>query len=303
MHHRPVSHPHALPPVVAIHRVISPGHRRNLTHPVLPHFLLQGPQKIDPTFRRRVAPVHKAMHENAFHFVFARHPQQRVQMLDMRMHSAVAHQSQQMQLMRPRPLHRVQQQRLPREFAAGDQRLDPRRIHVHHAPRANIQMPHFAVAHLPRRQSHRRPRSLDQSVGKLAQQPVVIRLPRQRNRIPRRLRPVAPPVQHRQHNWFRSHECFDLRLFLKVGDRIHDLIFSCRSHEEAPVIMHGKGGAQIEGRAAMPVTSAAEVYIPPATRHNVANTGTPFTVVPGASTRRRTTVSAQPRIRPASLLS
>jgi hypothetical protein len=50
---------------------------------------------------------------------------------------------------------------------------------------------------------------------------------------------------------------------LKVGDRIHDLIFSCRSHEEALVIMYGKGGAQIEGRAAMPVTSAEEAYIRP----------------------------------------
>jgi mannose-6-phosphate isomerase-like protein (cupin superfamily) len=44
-------------------------------------------------------------------------------------------------------------------------------------------------------------------------------------------------------------------------------------HEEALVILHGQGEARIEGEAALPVASAMEVYIPPATRHNVANTG------------------------------
>jgi mannose-6-phosphate isomerase-like protein (cupin superfamily) len=44
-------------------------------------------------------------------------------------------------------------------------------------------------------------------------------------------------------------------------------------HEEALVILRGRGEARIEGEAALPVASAMEVYIPPATRHNVANTG------------------------------
>jgi len=44
-------------------------------------------------------------------------------------------------------------------------------------------------------------------------------------------------------------------------------------HEEALVILRGHGEARIEGEAALPVASAMEVYIPPATRHNVANTG------------------------------
>ena len=44
-------------------------------------------------------------------------------------------------------------------------------------------------------------------------------------------------------------------------------------YEEALVILRGHGEARIEGEAALPVASAMEVYIPPATRHNVANTG------------------------------
>ncbi len=44
-------------------------------------------------------------------------------------------------------------------------------------------------------------------------------------------------------------------------------------HEEALVILRGSGEAQIEGREPMPIASRTMVYIPPATRHNVQNTG------------------------------
>ena len=44
-------------------------------------------------------------------------------------------------------------------------------------------------------------------------------------------------------------------------------------HEEALVILRGSGEAQIEGREPMPIASRMMVYIPPATRHNVQNTG------------------------------
>jgi quercetin dioxygenase-like cupin family protein len=44
-------------------------------------------------------------------------------------------------------------------------------------------------------------------------------------------------------------------------------------HEEALVILRGRGEARIEGQPARPFTAPRLVYIPPATRHNVANTG------------------------------
>jgi hypothetical protein len=44
-------------------------------------------------------------------------------------------------------------------------------------------------------------------------------------------------------------------------------------NEEALVILHGQGTAMIEGQAGQPFTAPALVYIPPATRHNVENTG------------------------------
>jgi mannose-6-phosphate isomerase-like protein (cupin superfamily) len=44
-------------------------------------------------------------------------------------------------------------------------------------------------------------------------------------------------------------------------------------NEEALVILHGQGDALIDGHAKQSFSAPALVYIPPATRHNVANTG------------------------------
>ncbi len=49
---------------------------------------------------------------------------------------------------------------------------------------------------------------------------------------------------------------------------------STGEHEEALVILHGSGVANIEGRADVPVHEKMMAYIPPATKHNVTNTGT-----------------------------
>jgi mannose-6-phosphate isomerase-like protein (cupin superfamily) len=45
-------------------------------------------------------------------------------------------------------------------------------------------------------------------------------------------------------------------------------------NEEALVILRGQGEALIDGQAKKSFLAPAFVYIPPATRHNVANTGT-----------------------------
>jgi len=44
-------------------------------------------------------------------------------------------------------------------------------------------------------------------------------------------------------------------------------------NEEALVILHGQGEALLEGQSKRTFTAPELVYIPPATRHNVANTG------------------------------
>jgi len=44
-------------------------------------------------------------------------------------------------------------------------------------------------------------------------------------------------------------------------------------NEESLVILQGQGQAMIESQASRPFAAPAVVYIPPATRHNVKNTG------------------------------
>ena len=45
------------------------------------------------------------------------------------------------------------------------------------------------------------------------------------------------------------------------------------AHEETLVILHGKGAAMVDGQPDRPFVSPAVTYIPPATRHNIKNTG------------------------------
>jgi mannose-6-phosphate isomerase-like protein (cupin superfamily) len=49
---------------------------------------------------------------------------------------------------------------------------------------------------------------------------------------------------------------------------------STTEHEEALVVLRGKGTVKIERKADVPVHENMLAYIPPATKHNVTNTGT-----------------------------
>ncbi|HVO61112.1 MAG TPA: cupin domain-containing protein [Terriglobales bacterium] len=49
---------------------------------------------------------------------------------------------------------------------------------------------------------------------------------------------------------------------------------STERNEEQLVVLHGRGEALVEGQAATPFQAPCAVYISPATRHNVSNTGT-----------------------------
>ena len=49
---------------------------------------------------------------------------------------------------------------------------------------------------------------------------------------------------------------------------------STAGNEESLVILHGRGIAKFEGHADVPLAEKTLAYIPPATKHNVTNTGT-----------------------------
>ena len=58
---------------------------------------------------------------------------------------------------------------------------------------------------------------------------------------------------------------------LKPGESVGR--HSTEDHEEALVILHGEGRAEVEGHDAVPISSRRLVYIPPHAYHNVTNMG------------------------------
>ena len=204
MRHGAICQLDALPAIVAVHRVIAAHHRGDFSDAQLPHFLLQLADEIAAAVWRSVAAVHEAVHENFFYLVLLGHFQQRKQMVDVRMHAAIAEQTQKMQLALPAAIHGLLKQRHLVQLFVGDQQIHTRDIHVHHAPRAHVHVAHFAVAHLSLGQAHRWAGCLDQRVRKFAQQFVVVRFPGQGNCVALRFRAVSPSIQHCQHNRFWS---------------------------------------------------------------------------------------------------
>ena len=75
-------------------------------------------------------------------------------MLLMRVYAAIAHEPEQVQARIFRRGKRLDQHRVLREFAIGDRLVDAREILIDDAPRAEIEVADFAVAHLPIGQSH-----------------------------------------------------------------------------------------------------------------------------------------------------
>jgi len=58
---------------------------------------------------------------------------------------------------------------------------------------------------------------------------------------------------------------------LKAGESVG--WHSTAANEEALVILHGSGVANIEGHPDVPLAEKMLAYIPPATKHNVTNVG------------------------------
>src|SRR5260370_25878064 len=125
-------------------------------------------------------------------------------MLNVRVHSAVAEQSEEMQLPGSSALHCLLKQGHAWQLLVRNQQINARDVHVHDAPCAHVHVPHFAITHLAFGQSDKRPGGMNQSVWKFLDQFVIRRLARQRDGVPLGLRAVSPSIEHSQHNRLRS---------------------------------------------------------------------------------------------------
>ena len=113
------------------------------------------------------------------------------------MHTAVGEQSEQVKLAAAGAgvLHRIEQHRVFEEFAILNHELDAGRIHVYDSSCADVQVPDFAVAHLPIGQPNIGAAGLDERVGIFAQQAVVNRLAGQGDGVGFGFGAVAPAVE------------------------------------------------------------------------------------------------------------
>ncbi len=120
------------------------------------------------------------------------------------MHPAIAQQAEKMQIARAAAFHRLDKQRLHEKLLVRNHQIDARDVHVNDPARAHVHVAHFAVAHLSLRQANIRTGSVDQCVGKIFEQAVVIGFASESNRVARGFSAVTPSIEHSQHNRFRS---------------------------------------------------------------------------------------------------
>ena len=127
-------------------------------------------------------------------------------MLLPRVHAAVRHEPEQMQLAasHARVLHGIDQHGMRKKLAVLNHQIDARDIHVHDAPRADVEVPNLAVPHLAFGQPNKRPRSVNQRVGIVAQQPVVSRLARKCNGVAFGFSAISPAVEDDKDERFRA---------------------------------------------------------------------------------------------------
>src|SRR5215467_11921979 len=103
-----------------------------------------------------------------------------------------------------RILHGLEQNGMLKEFTTLNHQLDASRIHVHDATGADVEVPDFAVAHLPLGQPNVGTAGLNEGIGILAQQAVVGRLACQRDGIGFGLGPITPAVEDDEDERFRA---------------------------------------------------------------------------------------------------
>src|SRR5438477_1224812 len=101
----------ALPAAVAVHGVIAADQCGDLSDTQFTNFLLELLHEIAAAVRRRVATIHEAVNKNAFHFLLLGHFQKREEMIDVRVHAAIAKQAHEMQLTLAATLHGLLKER------------------------------------------------------------------------------------------------------------------------------------------------------------------------------------------------
>src|SRR5690348_9874374 len=107
-----------------------------------------------------------------------------------------------------RVLHRLEQDWLFVELAVLDHQLNAGRIHVHDAPCADVEVPDFAISHLPFRQTYEGAAGMDQRVRIFTQQTVIGWLAGQRDCVGVGFGSITPAVKDDKNERFRTRHSY-----------------------------------------------------------------------------------------------
>src|SRR5882762_10704487 len=120
------------------------------------------------------------------------------------MHATVAEEADEMQLALAAALHGLLEERDLVELLVGDEEINAGDVHVYDAAGADVEVAHFAVAHLAFRKADVRARSMDQRIRKFLEQRVISRLARKGDGVAFGFSAESPSVEHSKNNWFRT---------------------------------------------------------------------------------------------------
>ncbi len=183
-----------LPPLVAVHRVVAARDGRDALGGKLREVL-------GCRVRRDVPPVGERVDPRAVRHAFPlRELEQRLDVLDVRVHAAVRNETQQMHVSPAllRAPERGDERLVLVEAAVGDRSVDALEVLVEHAAGSDREVADLRVAHLSRRQPDRFARCGERRLRVLIVQPVEHRRVGELDGVARPRRSDAPAVQDHQ---------------------------------------------------------------------------------------------------------
>src|SRR5258707_871545 len=194
----------ALPAVVAIHGVIASHQSGKLPDAEFANLLLESLHEIAAAVRRSIPAIHEAVDQDVLDFLLLGHFQQCEQMIDVRVHAAIAEQAHQMQSTLAATLHGLLEKRPVLQLLVGDEQVDAGNVHVYDAAGADVEVADFAIAHLALGQADVWAGGMDQRIRKFLEQGVISRFARKGDGVAFGFGAESPAVEHGKNNWFRT---------------------------------------------------------------------------------------------------
>ena len=142
---------HAVPALIAVHCVVATGNRSDLPNANFLDFFFERGEIFSGRTRRNVAPVQKCVHVNFFNALVLGKFQQAVKVVGVAVNAARGKQSEQMQCAAARQnfISDADEGFILEEIAVANRLGNFRQRLVNDAPRANVHVPNFGIAHLP----------------------------------------------------------------------------------------------------------------------------------------------------------